>query len=93
VSATLAGMPAAASPALPSPALGESAGGPLPIDPSDRSGRTAREPLFQFDLRLPAHVTAHVGARARVAFDHGHTTLASMVARHWRQAFLRHFAH
>lgn len=77
--------------ALPSPALGEAAGGPVPLDPADPSGQTAREPHQLVDLRLPAGTPALVGARARVEFDHGQASLASLAWRQLRRAFLRHF--
>lgn len=76
---------------LPSPALGEAAGGAVPLDPQDPDGLTAREPRFQFDLLLAEGTPAHVGARARVVFDHGRAPLASLAWRGLRQAFLRHF--
>jgi len=76
---------------LPSPALGEAAGGAVPLDPADQQGLTAREPRFQVDLALAEGTPAHVGARARVVFDHGQASLASLAWRGLRQAFLRHF--
>jgi len=76
---------------LPSAALGDSAGGPIATDHGDASGRTATEPRFIFDLRLPEGAQAHVGARALVTFTHGQVSAAGWLARAWRQAFLRHF--
>ena len=81
-----------ASRELPSPALGSLAGGPLPTDPADRSGRTAAEPRFAFDLRLPEGVDARVGTRVMVSFEHGRTVAATLLARRTRELFLRHFA-
>jgi putative peptide zinc metalloprotease protein len=75
---------------LPSPALGRPAGGPLATDPSDRDGRTAVEPRFAFDLRLPEGEDARVGTRVMVRFDHGHTVAAAVLAREARELFLRH---
>jgi putative peptide zinc metalloprotease protein len=76
---------------LITPALGESAGGPIALDRSDAQGRTALEPRFEVELRLPPNVRAHVGARAWVTFGHGHATFAELATRFVRRAFLRHF--
>jgi putative peptide zinc metalloprotease protein len=76
---------------LPSAALGDSAGGPIAIDRTDASGRTATEARFVFDLRLPAGADAHVGARALVTFTHGEVNAVDWLTRAWRHAFLRHF--
>lgn len=89
--ATLVAAQPQATTRLPSPALGEGAGGSVPLDHHDAKGLTARAPYFQFDLQLPAGTVAHVGARALVAFGHGHTTPALLAARHLRRGFLRHF--
>jgi putative peptide zinc metalloprotease protein len=77
---------------LPSAALGDRSGGPLATDPGDRSGRTALEERFAFDLRLPDGVDARVGARALVSFEHGATHAGDLLLRLGRQTFLRHFA-
>jgi putative peptide zinc metalloprotease protein len=76
---------------LITPALGERAGGPIALDRADAEGRTALEPRFEVELRLPAEVQAHVGARAWVSFRHGDATFAELAARFIRRAFLRHF--
>jgi putative peptide zinc metalloprotease protein len=89
--ATLVAAVPQASTRLPSAALGEQAGGPLPLDPADTEGLTTREPLFQFDLRLPAGSSAHVGARGQVQFHHGQANAATLAMRFVRRAFLRHF--
>jgi hypothetical protein len=80
-----------ASTLLPTPALGEPAGGPVAVDPRDTSGRTAAEPRFEVDLRLPSGAQAFIGARAMVTFRHGESTLAALLNRSLRRAFLRHF--
>jgi putative peptide zinc metalloprotease protein len=80
-----------ASTELITPALGERAGGPIALDPSDRDGRNALEPRFEIELRLPQGVTAHVGARAWVSFRHGDATLAELAAQFLRRSFLRYF--
>jgi putative peptide zinc metalloprotease protein len=77
---------------LITPALGESAGGPIALDlAKDAQGRTAIEPWFEVELRLPEGVNAHVGARAWVSFRHGDATLAELSSQFLRRAFLRHF--
>jgi len=80
-----------ASSNLPSAALGVAGGGGIDVDPSDSSGRTAREPRFQFDLRLPASVAAHVGTRVLVTFRHDDATALEQLAAFTRRVFLRHF--
>ena len=80
-----------ASAQLPTAALGEGTGGSIPIDSADRSGRTAREPRFQLDLRLPIGADARIGARALVTFAHGDASAAELLARFVRQSFLRYF--
>ena len=80
-----------ASARLPTPALGEAAGGSIAQDPSDPSGRTAREARFQVDLKLDAGVDARIGARALVTFGHGDASAAELMARFARQSFLRYF--
>jgi putative peptide zinc metalloprotease protein len=79
-----------ASRSLPSAAMGERAGGPLPIDASDTTGRTAAQARFAFDLRLPEGADARVGARAMVSFEHGHAVAADVLLRKGREALLRH---
>jgi putative peptide zinc metalloprotease protein len=80
-----------ASLALPTAALGEAGGGVIPVDPTDQSGRTAREARFQFDLRLTRAAEAHIGARVLVTFRHGDATPAQQLAVLLRRIFLRHF--
>lgn len=76
---------------LITPALGERAGGPIALDPTDPEGRTAAEPRFEVELRLSEGTTAHVGTRAWVRFMHGHATAFELFTRFVRRAFLRHF--
>jgi len=76
---------------LPSAALGEAAGGTLPLDPSDPKGRTARDAHFQFDLRLPEGTAVPVGTRVMVSFRHGTASAVELASAAVRQAFLRHF--
>ena len=76
---------------LPTRALGEAAGGSIALDASDASGRTAREPHFQFDLKLQGSGDARIGARVLVTFRHGEASAAELVGRFLRQSFLRYF--
>ncbi len=76
---------------LPSAALGESAGGGIATDRSDKSGRTAREPRFQIDLRLDASSPARIGERCQVTFVHDDASAAQMLALFARRSLLRHF--
>ncbi len=87
----LRGVPRATT-QLMTAALSTAAGGPIAVDPADPQHRVALEPRFEVDVRLPASVKAHVGARAWVTFDHGHATLAALSLGFVRRAFLRHFA-
>jgi putative peptide zinc metalloprotease protein len=76
---------------LVTPALGARAGGPIALDAADPAGRTAAEPRFEVEVRLPENTVAHVGARAWVRFHHGNATLAELSSQFVRRAFLRHF--
>ncbi len=76
---------------LPTAALGERAGGSIPTDPSDASGKTAREPHFQLDLKLSADIDARIGTRALVTFTHGQASIAQQIGRFVRKSFLRYF--
>lgn len=89
--ATLDGAVPQATTHLPTPALGDLAGGSAALDSSDVSGKTARAPHFQFDLRLTADTPAHIGTRVLVTFLHGEASAAELVARFVRQSFLRFF--
>lgn len=80
-----------ASTTLPSSALGEAAGGSIALDGSDKTGRTAREPRFQVDVRLDEGLDAHIGARAMVTFRHTDASAAELIAQFARRSFLRHF--
>jgi putative peptide zinc metalloprotease protein len=80
-----------ASAKLPSAALGEAAGGSIALDPTDKTGLTARDPRFRVDLRLPADVRAPIGARVLVTFDHGEARLVDLISAALRRGFLRHF--
>jgi len=89
--ATLDSAVPQASANLPTRSLGEASGGSIALDGTDPSGRTAREPHFQFDLKLQGVADARIGARALVTFHHGDATAAELLERFLRQSFLRYF--
>jgi putative peptide zinc metalloprotease protein len=81
-----------ASNRLPSRALGTGGGGRLALDPRDAEALTAQEPMFQFDVALPAVASApRLGTRVYVRFDHGREPLGSQWYRELRTLFLRRF--
>jgi putative peptide zinc metalloprotease protein len=74
---------------LPSAALGSSAGGPIPVDPSDSSGLTPLDSIFQLDLELPSNAFAGgIGSRVYVRFDHGAEPFAFRLLRAVQRLFL-----
>lgn len=79
---------AGASDQLPSIALGEAGGGPIPVQAEDTRGLTARTPLFQLELEVPAQQIQRVGGRALVRIDLGHQALIVQVWRQLQQVFL-----
>jgi putative peptide zinc metalloprotease protein len=82
----------AASGDLPSPALATGAGGRFMVDPTDRNGRRALEPVFVFDLALPPDLAAApFGARVHVRFAHVPEPAAAQIWRRVRQLLLRQF--
>jgi putative peptide zinc metalloprotease protein len=81
----------AATRILPSPALGDHAGGRYVIDPADKEGTLAIEPVFLFDLKLADSKMIRVGGRALVRFEHEATPLATQLYRRARQLFLHNF--
>ncbi len=74
---------------LPSRALGTSGGGPFPVEPSDPDGVRTLEPVFQFDVALPAGSMRAAGERVYVRFDHGTEPLIGRSVRALRRLFLR----
>jgi putative peptide zinc metalloprotease protein len=88
--APLRDVPAATS-ELPSAALGEGAGGTLPVDPADQSGRRLLEPVFLLEMTLPARPGERIGQRAWVRFEHGAEPLAAQWWRRGSQLLLKHF--
>ena len=66
-----------ASKQLPSRVLGTMGGGSIAVDPSDKEGILAYEPIFQFEIRLPEDVpVTKIGGRAYLRFYHRDEPLA-----------------
>lgn len=77
---------------LPSPALGQGAGGAIPIDPRAERGDESLESLFQFDLALQeTPPVTLLGARAWVRFEHPPEPIGWRGLAALRRVFLRHF--
>jgi putative peptide zinc metalloprotease protein len=76
---------------LPSAALGEPAGGGHAVDPADKDGIRALDPVFLFDVALERTPLERLGGRAWVRFDLGAEPLATQWQRRARQALLKHF--
>ena len=81
----------AATERLPSAALGDFAGGRLPVDPADTDHLRTPAPVFVIDLALEGPTLERAGGRAWVRFDHGWQPLAVQWGRQLKQLFLRHF--
>ncbi len=81
----------AATERLPSAALGDFAGGRLPVDPADTDHLRTPAPVFVIDLALDGPALERAGGRAWVRFDHGWQPLAVQWGRQLKQLFLRHF--
>jgi putative peptide zinc metalloprotease protein len=81
----------AASNELPSAALGDRGGGRIPTDPSDPEGLRTLEPMFAFDLKIPAKAVERVGTRVQARFDHGAQPLVHRWERALHGLVLKHF--
>lgn len=81
----------AATEQLPSAALGDFAGGRLPVDPADKDHLRTPAPIFVIDLTLEGPPLERAGGRGWVRFDHGWQPLAVQWGRQLKQLFLRHF--
>ena len=81
----------AATEKLPSAALGDFAGGRLPVDPADQDHQRTPAPVFVIDLTLEGPPLERAGGRGWVRFDHGWQPLAVQWGRQLKQLFLRHF--
>jgi len=63
------------------------------VDPTDKKGEKAFEPVFQLDLSLPAGTDIRqIGERVYIRFNHGRESLALQWYRLGRQLFLRTFS-
>ena len=80
----------AATDRLPTQALGTAGGGRIAVDPTDPDGLIPLDPVFQFDLALPAGtVISAVGERVYVRFDHPPEPVAQRAYRSLRRLFMR----
>ena len=74
---------------LPSIILGTQGGGDIAVDASDEQGLTTIEPVFHFDLELPAdNITYFPGARVQVRFRHSPEALGPRWYRSVRRLLL-----
>jgi len=90
ISATITREVPAATDQLPSRALGTAGGGKIAVDPSDESGKTALDKVFQFELALAEPASSdYFGQRVHVRFDHGSETLVHQLQRSLRQLFMK----
>lgn len=76
---------------LPSASMGDKAGGPYVIDPSDKLGTKVLDPVFLFDLTLLDSNMQRVGGTAYVRFEHHAMPLAAQLYQHANQLFLKRF--
>ena len=81
----------AATNELPSAALGDRGGGWQVVDPKDKDGLRALEPVVVLDLTVPTTALQRSGARAWVRFEHGTSPLVNQWYRRLRQVFLKQF--
>jgi putative peptide zinc metalloprotease protein len=78
---------------LPTAALGTTGGGEFAIDPTDNSGRTTLERVFEIEIDLPVETGSDfLGQRVYVRFDHGFEPIGLQLYRSLRQVFLRRFS-
>lgn len=78
---------------LPTPVFATQGGGEISVDPSDPSGNTALEMLYQLELKLEQPLpAAGVGSRVYVRFGHGEEPIALQAYRKIRQLFLKRFS-
>lgn len=77
---------------LPSKMLGSQGGGDIAVDARDTEGRTAMQPVFQFDLSLANPIqTLYPGQTAQVRFMHERAPLGVRWYRQLRQKLLERF--
>ena len=77
---------------LPTAALGVTGGGEFVVLPSDNTGRTTMERVFEVEINMPPEAsTEYLGNRIYVRFDHGYEPLGIQAWRSLRQLLLRRF--
>lgn len=82
----------AAQQRLPNKVLGSAGGGPISIDPGDKTGLKTLQSVFMLDVTLNENPNAwRIGQRAYVKFNHGNQPLAEQWYRIGRQLFIRRF--
>lgn len=76
---------------LPAPALGDRAGGPVPVDPADPNGVRTRVPVFLLDAEVPTLAATTIGARAWVKLSLPPQPLALQWLAQLRQLLIKQF--
>ena len=77
---------------LPTAALGVTGGGDFVVLPSDNTGRTTMERVFEVEINMPAESnTEYLGNRIYVSFDHGYEPLGLQAWRSLLQLLLMRF--
>ena len=89
--AQLAETAPGASMELPAPALGDRAGGPIPLDPADPTGLRTRVPVFLLDAEVPQLQATTIGGRAWVKLVLPPQPLGWQWLAQVRQLFLKQF--
>lgn len=92
VAGTFTGRMTSARHQLPDIALGQPAGGRIPVDPLDPSGLTTLTPIIWKDILLPNTEQMFAGGRAWVRFEHTPQPIAWQFWHHIRQLFLGRFS-
>lgn len=90
--ATLRNETPAATRQLPSAALGDRQGGPVAIDPTDKDGVRAQDPVFLVDVRLPGVTAQRIGGRAWVKLVLPAEPIAFQALRVLEQLLVREFS-
>lgn len=76
---------------LPAPALGDRAGGTIPVDPADPQGVRTRVPVFLLDAEVPTLAATTIGARAWVKLSLPPQPLALQWLAQLRQLLIKQF--
>jgi putative peptide zinc metalloprotease protein len=82
----------AATRQLPSAALGDRQGGPVAIDPGDKDGVKAQNPVFLVDVRVPGVTAERIGGRAWVKLVLPGEPIGLQALRVLRQLLVREFS-